>query len=115
MHGGDEANRGVTARSVDLLEVLERLSGLVDAAQKRAVVELLRRLQSGCVDPMVAERRAKAFTAGTIKAAMGGATATTPPGSLLPKQQKLSRRSSTQPPSPDAAWTMCCIGWRTQR
>src|SRR4030095_3553135 len=27
---------------------------------------------SGCVDPMVAERRAKAFTAGTIKAALGG-------------------------------------------
>jgi type IV secretion system protein VirD4 len=26
----------------------------------------------GCVDPMVAERRAKAFTAGTIKAASGG-------------------------------------------
>jgi type IV secretion system protein VirD4 len=27
---------------------------------------------AGCVDPMVAERRAKAFTAGTIKAALGG-------------------------------------------
>jgi type IV secretion system protein VirD4 len=27
---------------------------------------------AGCVDPMLAERRAKAFTAGTIKAAMGG-------------------------------------------
>jgi type IV secretion system protein VirD4 len=27
---------------------------------------------AGCVDPMVAERRAKAFTAGTIKAAPGG-------------------------------------------
>jgi type IV secretion system protein VirD4 len=27
---------------------------------------------AGCVDPMVAERRAKAFTAGTIKAASGG-------------------------------------------
>jgi type IV secretion system protein VirD4 len=27
---------------------------------------------AGCVDPMVAERRAKVFTAGTIKAAMGG-------------------------------------------
>ena len=27
---------------------------------------------AGCVDPMVAERRAKAFTAGTIKGASGG-------------------------------------------
>jgi type IV secretion system protein VirD4 len=27
---------------------------------------------AGCVDPMVAERRAKAFTAGTIKATLGG-------------------------------------------
>jgi hypothetical protein len=27
---------------------------------------------AGCVDPMAAERRAKAFTAGTIKAALGG-------------------------------------------
>jgi hypothetical protein len=27
---------------------------------------------AGCVDPMVAERRAEAFTAGTIKAALGG-------------------------------------------
>jgi type IV secretion system protein VirD4 len=27
---------------------------------------------AGCVDPIVAERRAKAFTAGTIKAALGG-------------------------------------------
>jgi type IV secretion system protein VirD4 len=27
---------------------------------------------AGCVDPMVAERRAKAFTAGTIKASLGG-------------------------------------------
>src|SRR5512133_3831689 len=27
---------------------------------------------AGCVDPMVAERRAKAFTAGTIKGALGG-------------------------------------------
>ncbi len=27
---------------------------------------------AGCVDPMVAERRAKAFTAGTIKAGLGG-------------------------------------------
>jgi type IV secretion system protein VirD4 len=38
----------------------------------RGLPELVWDPIAGCVDPMVAERRAKAFTAGTIKAAMGG-------------------------------------------
>jgi type IV secretion system protein VirD4 len=38
----------------------------------RGLPELVWDPIAGCVDPMVAERRAKAFTAGTIKAALGG-------------------------------------------
>jgi type IV secretion system protein VirD4 len=38
----------------------------------RGLPELVWDPVAGCVDPMVAERRAKAFTAGTIKAALGG-------------------------------------------
>jgi type IV secretion system protein VirD4 len=38
----------------------------------RGLPELVWDPIAGCVDPMVAERRGKAFTAGTIKAALGG-------------------------------------------
>jgi type IV secretion system protein VirD4 len=43
---------------------------------------------AGCVDPMVAERRAKAFTAGTIRLPWAAAMATTLHGSMPPRQRK---------------------------
>jgi hypothetical protein len=69
----------------------------------------------GCVDPMVAERRAKAFTAGTIKAASGGGYGDDAARFYAAEAAKVIQAFFHQPPSPDPAWTMCCVGWRTRR
>jgi type IV secretion system protein VirD4 len=52
---------------------------------------------AGCVDSMVAERRAKAFTAGTVKGAVAGGHGMTPPVSTRPRRRRCCRRSSTPP------------------
>ena len=52
---------------------------------------------AGCVDPMVAERRAKAFTAGTVNGAVAGGPATTPPASTPPRPPRSCRPTSTPP------------------
>ncbi len=60
----------------------------------------------GCEDAMLAERRAKAFAAGTIK----GATAsppTRPPGSTPANAPRCCRPTSTPPRSPASGWTTC--------
>jgi type IV secretion system protein VirD4 len=70
---------------------------------------------AGCVDPMVAERRAKAIIAGTIKAALGGGYGDDAARFYAAEAAKVIQASSMQPRSRDAAWTMCCVGWRTRR
>jgi type IV secretion system protein VirD4 len=52
---------------------------------------------TGCVDSMEAERRAKAFTAGTIKGAVAGGYGMTPPGFMRPRRRRCCSRSSTPP------------------
>jgi hypothetical protein len=69
---------------------------------------------AGCVDPMVAERRAKAIIAGTIKA-LGGGYGDDAARFYAAEAAKVIQASSMQPRSRDAAWTMCCVGWRTRR
>jgi len=48
--------------------------GLADGLWGHGVQELVWDPIAGCVDPKVAERRAKAFTAGTVKGAINGGT-----------------------------------------
>jgi type IV secretion system protein VirD4 len=50
---------------------------------------------AGCVDSMVAERRAKAFTAGTVKGAVAGGHGMTPPVSTPRRRRRCCRCSST--------------------
>ncbi len=51
-----------------------------------------------CVDPKVAERRAKAFTAGTVKGAITGGTATMLRGSTPRSRRRCCRDTSTPRP-----------------
>lgn len=48
--------------------------GLADGIWGNGIAELIWDPIAGCVDPKVAERRAKAFTAGTVKGAITGGT-----------------------------------------
>lgn len=65
----------LTARSSDARPcvVLDPF-GLADGIWSAGVKELIWDPIAGCVDPKVAERRAKAFTAGTVKGAVSGGT-----------------------------------------
>jgi type IV secretion system protein VirD4 len=67
---------------------------------------------AGCVDPMVAERRAKAFTAGTIKAASGGGYGDDAARFYAAEAAKVIRRSSTPAALTGRSLTMYCVGRR---
>jgi hypothetical protein len=81
----------------------------------RGLPELVWDPIAGCVDPMVAERRAKAFTAGTIKAALGGGYGDDAARFYAAEAAKVIQAFFHAAALTEAAWTMCCGGWPARR